>query len=106
MNVQDLKKRFAHTFDTPGTFAEADLLLQAAVEDWFREFGEKLDPDKHFLQINPVRVHWSKETTRIKRTADLVLHGEATSTPHAHADGKVLCKGAVEFSVAWPNAKA
>lgn len=105
MNAQEMKRQFKHFFDGPGTFVEAEILLQGAVEEWFREFGEHLNPDKHFLQINPVRVHWSKIDTRIKRTADLILHASATSTPHAHANGKVLCKGAVEFSVSWPNAK-
>ncbi len=105
MNAQDMKKQFNHTFDAPGTFVEVDLLLQGAVEEWFREFGEALNPDKHFLRLNPAKVYWSKATTRIERAADLVLRGDASSTPHLHADGKILCKGAVEFSVTWPNAK-
>ncbi len=106
MNVNEMKKRFTHTFDTLGTFAEAELLLQADLEAWFDEYGERLVFENHFLRLNPVKVRWTKELTCIERTADLVLRGEATSTPQAHADGKILCKGAVEFSVTWPNAKA
>ncbi len=106
MNAQDMKRRFKHTFDAPGTFVEADLLLQADLEAWFDEYGERLVFQKHFLRLNPVNVYWSKKATRIERAADLVLRGDASSTPHLHADGKILCKGAVEFSVTWPNAKA
>ena len=106
MNVNEMKKRFTHTFDTLGTFAEAELLLQADLETWFDEYGERLVFEKHFLRVNLVKVYWSKKTTRIERTADLVLRGDASSTPHLHADGKILCKGAVEFLVTWPNAKS
>ena len=104
MSPQDMKETYHHDLKKPpASMAKVDELFQADMWLWLHIRGDHLDFVNHFLRLNPVKVHWSKERTRVERTADLVLRGEATSTPQAHEHGKILCRRAVMFSAEWPN---
>ena len=98
-----MKHKYHHTtgdLGAPGTMAQAHSLFYDLIEGWFIKFGDKI-ADGHFLQVNPVKVYWSKERTKYTRTADLRLNADQTSAPYA--GDKVLVRTAVEYIAEWKN---
>lgn len=88
--------------ETPSILV-ADEVALSAVSQWMQDHHAELNANNHYLQVNPIQVSRSNLETRVRRTAHLMLRAEATSTPHANPDGKVLLRHAVDVTVSWDN---